>query len=470
MLLRPGQNFAATSHTMELGFDTIGNATLICYDRGPVLATDPWIAGSPYFGSWVLAHEVPAEQREAIARCPFVWISHGHPDHLDGDSLDLFKDATILLPDHVGSRIRDGFVEQGRTVKVLPDRVWTQLSPNIRVLSIADYNQDALLLVDVGGTLLVDLNDASDHGWESFVRKTIREFRRSFLLRLTGYGDTDMINFFDEDGKRITPPAQLRKQGGLPLGPRIARIAESFGVTHTLPFSAMHRYQRSDSVWASASAADVDDHAKGFVSSKVEMLPAYIRFDCQTGRAEEIRPAPNMPKILPPEAFGDNWSEQLEAAEWDQLRTYFQKMEHLQRCFDFLTFRVGGKDHRIELKKGKFTRGVTFEAPRHSLMTAVRYEIFDDLLIGNFMKTTLHGSWPQSDLHPDFTPYVRYADNGRARTLDELKTYFAAYQQRLTPLERMRFRVKRSSTDLFRTLVPKESMAWKVARRLTVRR
>lgn len=35
---------------MDLGFDTIGNATLICYDRGPVLVTDPWVRGSAYFG------------------------------------------------------------------------------------------------------------------------------------------------------------------------------------------------------------------------------------------------------------------------------------------------------------------------------------------------------------------------------------------------------------------------------------
>lgn len=455
---------------MELGFDTIGNATLIAYDRGPVIATDPWIDGSPYFGSWVLAHEVPPEQREAIAKCPFVWISHGHPDHLDGDSLKLFPDATILVPDHVGSRIKEGFEEQGRTVKVLQDRVWTRLSPNIQVLSIADSNQDAVLLVDVGGTLLVDLNDASDHGWEPFVKRTIRQFERSFLLRLTGFGDTDMINFHDEQGQRITPPAVLRKANGLPLGPRIAHVAESFGVTHTLPFSAMHRYQRADSVWAAAAAADVDDHAVGFKSATVEMLPPYVRFDCRKGTFAELRPTPTNPKILPPEAFGDDWSEQLERDEATQLETYFRRMEHLPTFLDFLTFRVGGKDHRLELRKGRFRRGVTFEAPRGSLMNAVRWEIFDDLLIGNFMKTTLHGSWPASDLHPDFTPFVRFADNGRARTLPELKAYFAAYRSRLTPVERLRLSAKKNSTDLFRTLVPRESLAWKVARRLTVRR
>jgi L-ascorbate metabolism protein UlaG (beta-lactamase superfamily) len=87
---------------MEAGFETIGNATLICYDRAPVLVTDPWIVGSAYFGSWILSHEIPEEQMSAIKSCEYVWISHGHPDHLSGESLDMLKNKKILLPDHVG--------------------------------------------------------------------------------------------------------------------------------------------------------------------------------------------------------------------------------------------------------------------------------------------------------------------------------------------------------------------------------
>ena len=30
---------------MESGFETIGNAVLICHDQRPVLVTDPWIVG-----------------------------------------------------------------------------------------------------------------------------------------------------------------------------------------------------------------------------------------------------------------------------------------------------------------------------------------------------------------------------------------------------------------------------------------
>ena len=73
----------------------MGNATLIAHDHTPVLATDPWLFGPAYFGSWVLTHEIPEEQLESIRACPYVWISHGHPDHLSMPSLETLRDATI---------------------------------------------------------------------------------------------------------------------------------------------------------------------------------------------------------------------------------------------------------------------------------------------------------------------------------------------------------------------------------------
>src|SRR4051812_2073234 len=74
-----------------LGFETIGNATLIAYDGRAVLATDPWIAGDPYFGSWGMSHAIPEAQMAAIRGADYVWFSHGHPDHLNGDSLALLR-------------------------------------------------------------------------------------------------------------------------------------------------------------------------------------------------------------------------------------------------------------------------------------------------------------------------------------------------------------------------------------------
>ena len=51
-----------------IGFETIGNATLTVFDGNPVLTTDPWLDGKPYFGSWKHAYDIPKQQRENIQK------------------------------------------------------------------------------------------------------------------------------------------------------------------------------------------------------------------------------------------------------------------------------------------------------------------------------------------------------------------------------------------------------------------
>ena len=47
---------------------TIGNATLIAYDKKPILATDPWFCDedSAYFGSWIGSHSIPTKYKQDI--------------------------------------------------------------------------------------------------------------------------------------------------------------------------------------------------------------------------------------------------------------------------------------------------------------------------------------------------------------------------------------------------------------------
>ena len=204
-----------------LGATAIGNATLIVYDGAPVLATDPWLdhPDGAYFGSWALEYEIPPDQERDVLRAPMIWLSHGHPDHLHPQTLERLKGKRILLPDHVGGRIRADLERGGHQVSVLPDGRWTQISPRVRVLCIANYIQDAILLVDVDGTLFVDLNDAAStrpnprsgaKGCFGRAQKIVRGYERSYLLRLSGWGDADMIHLFDEDGRAIGRPDRTR--------------------------------------------------------------------------------------------------------------------------------------------------------------------------------------------------------------------------------------------------------------------
>ena len=448
---------------MNIGFDTIGNATVIVYDNGKsVLATDPWVQGSAYFGSWRMSHEIPQEQIEAVKNCDFIWFSHGHPDHLNGDSLSLFKGKKILLPNHVGGRIRGDLTRDGYDVQVLPNREWFKISDHVRILCISDYYQDAILLIDVNGRLIVNTNDAIDRGWGRFARKIVKEFRVSVLLALFGHGDADMINFFAEDGTYI-PPKAARK---LPVGISIKQAAESWGVKYCIPFSSMHQYQRTDSIWANEYITQLSDYAKGFDSKSVELLPAYIRFDCETDKWQQINPPPSEQVIYEPEHFDDNWKDVLSSEDLKQVSGYFHRIEHLQTFLDFINVRVGGQDNVISIGKEKFQRGITFEVPRNSLMIATEYQIFDDLLIGNFMKTTLHGKWPKSQLYPHFTPYVaRYSDNAASRTKEELDQYFEEYRKR-EPMEYLRHKFEQKSVDVFRSHVTGGSKVFQLGKRV----
>jgi hypothetical protein len=418
---------------MDLGFETIGNACLICHDGGPVLATDPWIQGPAYFGSWTTSHEIPREQLANIKACKYLWISHGHPDHLSQESLAELKDKEILLPDHFGvhggGRIARELRAMGYRVRILQDGVWTQLSPRMRVMSIGDYCQDAALLVDLGGRLLVDSNDSSDNGAGPFVRQIVSQYAESYLLALTGYGDADMINFFDEAGRRLPPPAMKHE----PFLDGLEQILEAYGIRSYVPFSSQHRYQRTDSAWANACATPPEVYRTSFRSQEKQLLPIFCRYDFAREEVRSIDPPARPNLLVPPEQFGDNWSDELTAEDVAKLRQYFGRFEHLKSFLGTLNFRVGGKDNVLAIEP-KHPRGITFETPRASLMTVVEYEIFDDLMIGNFTKTTLHGSWERQGtlaLYPDFIPFVtKYGDNGGAHSRDELTVYFAEYQRR----------------------------------------
>ena len=444
-------------------FDTIGNATVICYEDKPVLATDPWITGPAYFGSWTLSHEVPAAQFDAVKKCKYLWFSHGHPDHINAESLLALSDKIILLPDHVGGRIASELQQQGLTTQVLPDRTWIDLSPRIRVMCVSDYNQDALLFIDINGRLLVNFNDGSALGSEAFVKKIIRQFDRSFLMRLFGYGDADMINYFAENGERI-PPAAAQKR---PVGPIIAGFAEMYGCTDAIPFSCFHAYQRSDSAWVNDYTTPEDAFAVGFSSKTVRLLPAFISYDCVTDRYTELRPALAPRHTVEPSAFGDDWAEQLSTYEVAEIAAYFDRIEALQGRIDAIIFRVGGKDVPIDIRipKRPSKRQIVLEVPRGSLMAAIRYQVFDDLLIGNFVKTTLIGQWPGSRLHPHFTPVVaKYADNGHAYTIEDLHAYFHAYRSR-DALGFILHRLQHNSVQTFRNFVSPQSRAFDFGKR-----
>jgi hypothetical protein len=410
---------------MQLGFETVGNATVICYDNGPVLVTDPWLQGSAYFGSWALSHTVPEAQMAAIRACPNIWVSHGHPDHLSLESLLPLRDKHIYVSDHVGNRIAAFFAEAGFKTSVLKDRQWVTLSPRIHIQSLAHYNQDSILLVNIDDTLLVNVNDAPSTVWQNYIKRLAAEHDRVILLKWNGFGDAES-NFFDAAGKRIAPQGAKRS----PIGRNIAKQMKHYGANLALPFSSLHRYQRSDTVWANELLPTLDDYSNGFDPSAGELLPAYISYDLVRDDYKTLPRLAVPEETFSPELFGDDWSETLSKADVVKIRRYFERRPLIGDRLDFVRLVVGGEEHMIRWSSREQT-GVTFEVPRGSLMSSVEHEVFDDLFIGNFMKITPHGKVERAGIYPAVNPYLgKWADNGLAESRQEVREYLHEYRSR----------------------------------------
>ena len=403
-----------------LGFETIGNATITVFDDNPVLTTDPWIYGKPYFGSWGHKYKIPKIQLENIKKSKFIWLSHGHPDHIDPDSLQLFKDKIILIPEHYGNRIFNDLSKDFQCIKVKNDQ-WFEISSNVRIKSFADWNQDASLLIEVGKKdIIFNLNDGSGLGWSKKIKQIIKSYDNKFLLKLINWGDADMINFYNHHNEFILPLAAEKKN----CGESYAYYMKLWNCNYSIPFSSFHKYSRSDTVKMNKYVTPLHEHYNGFNNKIGELLPAHIIWDSQKKDYIKINPEENVNEVFNSQHYGDNWSDDLNDSDKVIIESYFKRFYQLSKKFGFLNFKVGKSELNIKFSNKK--EGVSFETPRNSLIFAIKNNIFDDILIGNYMKVKLINI---PSLYPNFTPYVtKYGDNGLARSKSELEKYFDYYK------------------------------------------
>jgi len=408
-----------------LGVQTIGNATLIAYDKNPVIATDPWMGGDhyAYFGSWQLPYNIPQNIKDDIIKSEYIWFSHGHPDHINPDSLHLFKNNKILISDHFGARIYNDLKNENFNITILEDREWISLSKKISIMSITTNIQDSILLVRVNNDVFINLNDAGAYS-SKFIRKNISKFKRKFLLSI-GTFEADMIHFFDENNKFIEPALS----GNFSAGKYLSLIANTLGANFIIPYSNFHEYQREDSVWANKYLFDVN-------ANDVEKKHTYIKpfsfINCEKDDDfVSLKVEKKKLIIKSPEMFGDNWKEELSVSEKSIVENYFKKFFSFNEKIGFISFIVGGKELNMKFN-GPKNKGISFELPKNSLLIACKNNVFDDLLIGNFMKTKLYNLQSLYDPSANFTYEIcKFGDNGNVYSKDEQEEYRKYYARKM---------------------------------------
>ena len=425
---------------MSNTFETLGNASVIVFNDGnPIIATDPWLSGTCYFGSWALDHPMSPEQIDHFMRAEYIWISHGHPDHLHDESLArLPRGKKFILPAHYTTDIADHLRELGFDVTTLAYRTWFPIAPKIRVLCLDNINQDGVLIIEADGALIVDLNDSPLCGEDSFLRNLIRQYKREkvYLLALCSV-DADMFNFIDETGQSIAGPPEERKPGAIW---NVARMAGWLGVGNFCCSSSQHVYVRADSVWANPYRIGWNDMKKYWSRPEVRLIEPFATVDTSTGQYTANYPSQQSDFSQVSETTGeDDWQARLNREEWDRVTAFIRKFEMIDSTVDFVEFVVGGEARRIDIGRATAAdpaaRGVIFHVPKQSLLITVEYGYFDDLLIGNFMKTRLINT----SLYPRFSPLVaKTGGNAKVFTRAEYRRFRGHYFRR-NPVGMTRF-------------------------------
>ena len=191
-----------------------------------------------------------------------------------------------------------------------------------------------------------------------------------------------MCNFYDENDNFIKPMIAEKFSAGKVL----STIADVIGANFIIPFSSFHEYQRSDSIWANQFIYPIEKISKD-ISKKHIYIKPFSYINCEK---DDDFISLNIQKkaldIKAPELFGDNWTDELNNSEKKIVEDYFNKFLSFHDKIGFITFIVGGKELNLKFN-GKKDKGISFELPKNSLLTACKYRVFDDLLGANFMKT-----------------------------------------------------------------------------------
>jgi hypothetical protein len=433
---------------MSFTVETLGNAIVqLCEDGRPILTTDPWFEGTAYFGSWALERPLTPEQRKRAHESAFLWISHGHPDHLHHESLaNLPRGKTILLPDHYHPEICDTLAADGFDVRVMAYKKWMKLTDKVEVMCLDNWNQDAALVIRAGDALLINLNDSPLFGEGSFLRGLVRRHpnKKTYLFALCAI-DADMINFVNAKDERVNGDPEERKPGAVWT---VARMAEYLGVSTYCISSSQHQYVRADSVWANLYRLSWDDVAKHWSRPSIKLVQPYVTIDLATG---QMTPTPAPPRAQDDAAIspGDDWSELLSEDEWQTVERFFRRFETVRDKIDFVAVTVGGETRDFALNeraRGKprgQLRGFRFSVPKRSLMECVAYGYFDDLLIGNFMKTELINT----SLYPNFSPLVaKLGGNAKVFTAADYRRFWWRYFKR-SPIVMTRYFLSQGFDD-----------------------
>ena len=284
---------------------------------------------------------------------------------------------------------------------------------------------DSALIIKCKNNLIVNLNDTICDPSKKFIKQEISKCKHSLLLKLAGYGDADMINIYNHEKKFIEPIAASKPAPGEILTSQAKKI----GCTHAMHFSSFHKYVRTDSLWANSYTTPEKDLKRGW-DQKIGYYQQFSSISLTSNgfkKIDSIYPEYNNVSIDPPEKFNDYWDQDPSVEDIKLIKKYLAQIRE-----------VGNESFKIKVGKKIISADKSFDntltdkkfiihAPRNSLVRAIRLNIFDDLLIGNFAKLIIY-SKQKSNYRKTLKFASKYIDNLEIKNAEELKTFLWIYR------------------------------------------
>lgn len=227
----------------------VGHAAILVETKGLRILSDPWWQG-PCFGAQWWIYPKPSLDAVDSAPVDYIYVSHGHADHLHLGTLRRFPNTTKVLVsdtlDLTPSLQRAGFevIEVGQDEEI-------DLGNGVKCRIIPTYADDTLMVLSDGEEVSMNLNDAL-HASPGYIQDSIIARLKQLYPKVDyvfcGYGIASHFpNCYVIPGKDNAKTAIERQKH---FNRQWARIVNDLEPTFGFPFAADVAFLEQDLFWA----------------------------------------------------------------------------------------------------------------------------------------------------------------------------------------------------------------------------
>ncbi|MDQ6785596.1 MAG: MBL fold metallo-hydrolase [Acidobacteriota bacterium] len=154
----------------------VSHACLLIETEDLLIATDPWLTDATYCGQWYLFPKPVNAER--VKSADVVLISHGHEDHLHEATLrEIPKNIRVFYPYSFFGGAKEYIESLGfRDVKECVTFKKYKISEKTNVTFVIN-SHDSLMVIESGGKVLINVNDALHSSPEKIIDFYVQEIR-----------------------------------------------------------------------------------------------------------------------------------------------------------------------------------------------------------------------------------------------------------------------------------------------------